>query len=104
MATMIQHQYTGKARELYEEAIREAESRHGEVQLDTFYTYKNTFFKINQKGYIHFYKPRREHLGDKTYHTLIDYLLTDNNKLKEIGPYGRRYTDKEEFISFIMSL
>lgn len=104
MATMIQHHYTGKARELYEEATGEARSRHGEVQLDMFYSYKKTLFKINQKGYIHFFKPTREHLGDVTFYTLTDYLLTDNNKLKEIGPYGRRFTDKEEFISFVLSL
>lgn len=61
----------------------------------------NFYFYINIKGYLHVVKPCRvKYDGEFSHYEIVDYLLTKDNRFKEVSSKGC-YKTREDVIGAI---
>ena len=90
--------YTGEALKTYEKI-----HTLNFYEVNKLYPFKDTFYFINQKGYMHIYLLSALNFrGSKRYY-ISDNLLTKDNMLKESGQHSRLYDTKEAAIESILT-
>ena len=89
--------YTGEALKTYEKIHTLKLYEH-----DHLYPFKDTYYYINSKGYLHIYLLSAVNFkGSKSFY-ISDMLLTKDNMLKEAGQHSRLYDTKQATIESLM--
>lgn len=89
--------YTGEALKTYEKIHTLRSYEHNKL-----YPFRDTFYYINSKGYLHIYLLSALSFKGKREFYISDQMLTKDNMLKETGQHSRLYDTKEAAIEFIL--
>ena len=85
--------YTGEALKTYERIHILKVYEHNKL-----YPFKDTFYYINKKGYMHIFLLSALNFHGKKQFYITDNMLTKDNMLKEAGQHSRLYDTKEAAI------
>ena len=89
--------YTGEALKTYEKIHTLRSYEHNKL-----YPFRDTFYYINSKGYLHIYLWSALSFKGKREFYISDQMLTKDNTLKETGQHSRLYDTKEAAIESIL--
>ena len=89
--------YTGEALKTYEKIHTLRSYEHNKL-----YPFRDTFYYINSKGYLHIYLLSALSFKGKREFYISDQMLTKDNTLKETGQHSRLYDTKEAAIESIL--
>lgn len=91
--------YTGAARQTYEKI-----HTIGAYIPGHFYPFKDTYYYINQKGYMHILLLSALTFKGRKQFYVSDHMLTKDNMLKESGQRTRLYDTKQAAIDAILEV
>lgn len=89
--------YTGEALKTYEKIHTLRTYQHNKL-----YPFKDTFYYINPKGYMHIFLLSALNFKGRKQFYISDQILTKDNMLKESGQHSRLYDTKEAAIESIL--
>lgn len=90
--------YTGEALKTYEKIHTLSIYEHNKL-----YPFKDTYYYINNKGYLHILLLSALRYKDRRSFYISDNLLTKDNELKEAGQYTCLYDTKEAAIESLLN-
>lgn len=88
--------YTGEALKTYEKIHTLRTYEHNKL-----YPFKDTFYYISDKGYLHVYLLSGVNFNGSKRYYIANMLLTKDNMLKEAGQHSRLYDTKAAAIEFL---
>ena len=89
--------YTGEALKTYEKIHTLSLYEHNKL-----YPFRDTYYYINSKGYLHIYLLSALNFRGKKQFYISDQMLTKDNMLKEAGQHSRLYDTKEAAIESLL--
>lgn len=89
--------YTGEALKTYKKIHTLRSYEHNKL-----YPFRDTFYYINSKGYLHIYLLSALSFKGKREFYISDQMLTKDNMLKETCQHSRLYDTKEAAIESIL--